>query len=167
LVAKMKPTKISVVLVIVFGVTVVSFLAVRLLVANGMAVPASPTNLLVTLAAIAVILLALTIPIWRYKASLTQYTKGPRPKRVDPFYAVRVVLLAKASAITGSGFVGWHLGAMIAQLSLPVSFTAALLQNSFGLVASVVLTIAAIVAEQICRLPDEPKDNQTDQMVSN
>jgi hypothetical protein len=167
LVAKMKPTKLSVVLVIVFGVTVVSFLAVRLLVANGMAVPASPTNLLVTLAAIAVILLALTIPIWRYKASLTQYTKGPRPKRVDPFYAVRVVLLAKASAITGSGFVGWHLGAMIAQLSLPVSFTAALLQNSFGLVASVVLTVAAIVAEQICRLPDEPKDNQTDQMVSN
>jgi hypothetical protein len=163
----MKPTKISVVLVIVFGVTVVSFLAVRLLVANGMAVPASPTNLLVTLAAIAVILLALTIPIWRYKASLTQYTKGSRPKRVDPFYAVRVVLLAKASAITGSGFVGWHLGAMIAQLSLPVSFTAALLQNSFGLVASVVLTVAAIVAEQICRLPDEPKDNQTDQMVSN
>jgi hypothetical protein len=163
----MKPTKLSVVLVIVFGVTVVSFLAVRLLVANGMAVPASPTNLLVTLAAIAVILLALTIPIWRYKASLTQYTKGPRPKRVDPFYAVRVVLLAKASAITGSGFVGWHLGAMIAQLSLPVSFTAALLQNSFGLVASVVLTVAAIVAEQICRLPDEPKDNQTDQMVSN
>ena len=163
----MKPTKLSVVLVIVFGVAVVSFLAVRLLVANGMAVPASPTNLLVTLAAIAVILLALTIPIWRYKASLTQYTKGPRPKRVDPFYAVRVLLLAKASAITGSGFVGWHLGAMIAQLSLPVSFTAALLQNSFGLVASVVLTIAAIVAEQICRLPDEPKDNQTDQMVSN
>jgi hypothetical protein len=163
----MKPTKLSVVLVIVFGVTVVSFLAVRLLVANGMAVPASPTNLLVTLAAIAVILLALTIPIWRYKASLTQYTKGPRPKRVDPFYAVRVVLLAKASAITGSGFVGWHLGAMIAQLSLPVSFTAALLPNSFGLVASVVLTVAAIVAEQICRLPDEPKDNQTDQMVSN
>ena len=163
----MKPTKISVVLVIVFGVTVVSFLAVRLLVANGMAVPASPTNLLVTLAAIAVILLALTIPIWRYKASLTQYTKGPRPKRVDPFYAVRVVLLAKASAITGSGFVGWHLGAMIAQLSLPVSFTAALLQNSFGLVASLVLTVAAIVSEQICRLPDEPKDNQTDQMVSN
>jgi hypothetical protein len=163
----MKPTKASVVLVIVFGVTVLSFVAVRLLVANGMAVPASPTNLLVTLAAIALILLGLTIPIWRYKASLTQYTKGPRPKRVDPFYAVRVVLLAKASAITGSGFVGWHLGAMIAQLSLPVSFTAALLQNSFGLVASVVLTIAALVSEQICRLPDEPKDNQTDQMVSN
>ena len=163
----MKPTKASVVLVTVFGVTVLSFLAVRLLVANGWAVPASPTNLLVTLAAIAVILLALTIPIWRYKASLTQYTKGPRPKRVDPFYAVRVLLLAKASAITGSGFVGWHLGAMIAQLSLPVSFTAALLQNSFGLVSSVVLTVAAIAAEQICRLPDEPKDNQTDQMVSN
>jgi hypothetical protein len=163
----MKPTKASLVLVVVTGVTALSFLAVRLMVSNGMAVPVSPTNLLVTLAAIALILLGLSVPIWRYKASLTQYTKGPRPKRVDPFYAVRVVLLAKASAITGSGFVGWHLGAMIAQLSLPVSFTAALVQNSFGLVASVVLTVAAIVAEQICRLPDEPKDNQTDQMVSN
>ena len=163
----MKPTKASLVLVIVSGVTVLSFLAVRLMVSNGVAVPASPTNLLVTLAAIAVILLGLSVPIWRYKSSLSLYTKGPRPKRVDPFYAVRVVLLAKASAITGSGFVGWHLGAMIAQLSLPVSFTAALVQNSFGLVASVVLTVAAIVSEQICRLPDEPKNDQTDQMVSN
>jgi hypothetical protein len=163
----MKPTKASLVLVIVSGVTVLSFLAVRLMVSNGVAVPASPTNLLVTLAAIAVILLGLSVPIWRYKSSLSQYTKGSRPKRVDPFYAVRVVLLAKASAITGSGFVGWHLGAMIAQLSLPVSFTAALVQNSFGLVASVVLTVAAIVSEQICRLPDEPKNDQTDQMVSN
>ena len=163
----MKPTKASHVFVIIFGITVLSFLAVRLMVSNGMAVPESPTNLLVTLAAIAVILLALCVPIWRYKASLTQYTKGPRPKRLDPFYAVRVLLLAKASAITGSGFVGWHLGAMIAQLSLPVSFTAALVQNSFGLVASVVLTVAAIVSEQICRLPDEPKNDQTDQMVSN
>ena len=163
----MKPTKASHVFVVVLAISVTSFLAVRLMVSNGLAIPASPTNLLVTLAAIAVILLGLSIPIWRYKASLTQYSKGPRPKRVDPFYAVRVLLLAKASALTGSGFIGWHLGAMIAQLSLPVSFTAALLQNSLGLVASMVLTVAAIVSEQICRLPDEPKNDQTDQMVSN
>jgi hypothetical protein len=163
----MKPTKASHVFVVVLAISVTAFLAVRLMVSNGMAIPASPTNLLVTLAAIAVILLGLSVPIWRYKASLTQYSKGPRPKRVDPFYAVRVLLLAKASALTGSGFIGWHLGAMIAQLSLPVSFTAALLQNSLGLVASMVLTVAAIVSEQICRLPDEPKNDQTDQMVSN
>jgi hypothetical protein len=163
----MKPTKASHVFVVVLAISVTALLAVRLMVSNGMAIPASPTNLLVTLAAIAVILLGLSVPIWRYKASLTQYSTGPRPKRVDPFYAVRVLLLAKASALTGSGFIGWHLGAMIAQLSLPVSFTAALLQNSLGLVASMVLTVAAIVSEQICRLPDEPKNDQTDQMVSN
>jgi succinate dehydrogenase hydrophobic anchor subunit len=80
---------------------------------------------------------------------------------------VRVVLLAKASALTGAGFVGWHLGALVAQLSLPVSFTAALVQNSFGLVASLVLMAAAIISEQICRLPDEPDNDNTDQMVSN
>jgi succinate dehydrogenase hydrophobic anchor subunit len=76
-------------------------------------------------------------------------------------------LLAKASALTGAGFIGWHLGALIAQLSLPVSFTAALLQNSFGLVASLVLTVAAIISEQICRLPEDPGNEETDQMVSN
>jgi hypothetical protein len=56
---------------------------------------------------------------------------------------------------------------LIAQLSLPVSFTAALLQNSFGLVASLVLTVAAIISEQICRLPEDPGNEETDQMVSN
>jgi hypothetical protein len=163
----MKPTKTSSVIAVIFGLSVVSFLTVRLMVSNGMAIPTSPTNLLLALAFIAVVLLALSIPIWRYKAALTQYKTGTRPKRVDPFYAVRVVLLAKASALTGSGFVGWHIGALVAQLSLPVSFTAALLQNSFGLVASLVLTAAAIVSEQICRLPEDPGNDKTDQMVSN
>jgi hypothetical protein len=163
----MKPTKTSSVIAVIFGLSVVSFLAVRLMVSNGMAIPTSPTNLLIALAFIAVVLLALSIPIWRYKAALTQYKTGTRPKRVDPFYAVRVVLLAKASALTGAGFVGWHIGALVAQLSLPVSFTAALLQNSFGLVASLVLLAAAIISEQICRLPEDPNNDKTDQMVSN
>jgi hypothetical protein len=163
----MKPTKTSSVIAVIFGLSVVSFLTVRLMVSNGMAIPTSPTNLLIALAFIAVVLLALSIPIWRYKAALTQYKTGTRPKRVDPFYAVRVVLLAKASALTGAGFVGWHIGALVAQLSLPVSFTAALLQNSFGLVASLVLTVAATISEQICRLPEDPGNDKTDQMVSN
>jgi hypothetical protein len=163
----MKPTKTSSVIAVIFGLSVLSFLTVRLMVSNGMAIPTSPTNLLIALAFIAVVLLALSIPIWRYKAALTEYKTGTRPKRVDPFYAVRVVLLAKASALTGAGFVGWHIGALVAQLSLPVSFTAALLQNSFGLVASLVLTVAATISEQICRLPEDPGNDKTDQMVSN
>jgi len=163
----MKPTRVSLVIGIIFGVSIISFLTVRLMVSNGMPIPTSPTNLLVALAAIAVIVLGLSVPIWRYKASLSQYTTGPRPKRVDPFYAVRVLLLAKASSLTGSVFVGWHLGTLFAQLSLPVSFTAALLQNSFGLVASLVLIVAAIISEQICRLPEDPNNDQTDQVVSN
>jgi len=163
----MKPTKASSVIAVILGLSVVSFLTVRLMVSNGMAIPTSPTNLLIALAFIAVVLLALSIPIWRYKTALTQYKTGTRPKRIDPFYAVRVVLLAKASALTGAGFVGWHIGALVAQLSLPVSFTAALLQNSFGLVASLVLMAAAIISEQICRLPEDPGNDKTDQMVSN
>lgn len=165
MVTKMKPTKFFSLVVIVFGISIVAFLAVRLLVANGMAIPASPTNLLITLTAIAIILLALSVPIWRYKSALKESTAKTRPKRVDPFYAVRVLLLSKASAITGSVFIGWHVGALFAQLSLPVSFTSALMQNSFGLLASLILTAAATIAEQICRLPDEPTNDPVDQMV--
>ncbi len=163
----MKPTKASSVIAVIFGLSVVSFLTVRLMVSNGMAIPTSPTNLLLAFAFIAVVLLALSIPIWRYTAALTQYKTGTMPKRVDPFYAVRVVLLAKAGALKGAGFVGWHIGALVAQLSLPVSFTAALLQNSFGLVASLVLMASAVISEQICRLPEDPGNDKTDQMVSN
>lgn len=162
----MKSTKISQLLSIIFAISIVSFLTVRLLVANGAAIPASPTNLLITLPAIAAIVFALTIPIWRYKASLKQSPSGQRPKRVDPFYAVRVLLLSKASALAGSVFAGWHLGALVAQLSLPVSFTSALVPNSFGLAASLILTVAGTIAEQICRLPEDPNEHKTDQMVS-
>jgi hypothetical protein len=157
----MKSTKISTLLLVTISTAVVSFFAVRLLVANGNPLPVSPLNLLITLVAIALVILALSLPIWNYKNAVK---KKPAAKRVDPFYAVRVLLLSKASSISGSIFLGWHIGAVTSQLISPVTAGYALIQNGAGVVASLVLIASSIATEHICRLPDD--SDSSDQAVS-
>jgi hypothetical protein len=160
----MKPTKLSLLLLISIPTTLAAFFVASFMVGRGLQVPVSPTNLLITLAAIAAVLLALSIPIWRYRNALKQ-SSAQRPKRVDPFYAVRVLLLAKASSLAGVLFASWHLGVVIFQLSGAVVIQGLVLQNVFGFVASVMLIVAALITEQICRLPQD-QDPDPDQAVS-
>jgi hypothetical protein len=159
----MKPTKLSLLLLISLPTTIAAFFVASFMVGRGLQVPVSPINLLITLAAIAAVLLALSIPIWRYRNALKQ-TSNQRPKRVDPFYAVRVLLLAKASSLAGVLFASWHLGVVLFQLSGAVVVQALVLQNAFGFIASVMLVAAALITEQICRLPQD-SDTDSDQAV--
>ena len=151
----MKPTKLRFLflLAIIFAVT--GYFVAAFFVSRGFSVPVSPGNLLITLGAIGIVLLALSIPIWRYRSALKDNV-STRPKRVDPFYAVRVLLLAKASAIAGALFAGWHIGVVGFQLFSPVIVQVLVLQNTLGFFASFALAASALVTEQICRLPNEP-----------
>jgi hypothetical protein len=159
----MKPTKLSLLLLISLPTTTAAFFVASFMVGRGLQVPVSPANLLITLAAISAVLLALSIPIWRYRNALKQ-TPRKRPKRVDPFYAVRVLLLAKASSLAGVLFASWHLGVVIFQLSGAVVVQGLVLQNAIGFIASLLLVVAALVTEQICRLPQD-QDPHPDQAV--
>ena len=160
----MKPTKLSLLLHISIPSTLASFFVASFMVGRGLKVPESPANLLITLVAISAVLLVLAIPIWRYRKALKQ--KLPqRPKRVDPFYAVRVLLLAKASSLAGVLFASWHLGVVIFILSGAVVVQALVLQNAVGFIASVMLIAAALITEQICRLPQDT-DVDPDQAVT-
>jgi cytochrome c oxidase assembly factor CtaG len=147
-----------------FPSTLASFFVASFMVGRGLQVPVSPINLLITLAAISAVLLVLAIPIWRYRSALKQST-SQRPKRVDPFYAVRVLLLAKASSLAGVLFASWHLGVVIFSLSGAVVVQNLVLQNTFGFIASAMLVVAALITEQICRLPQD-QDLDPDQAVS-
>jgi hypothetical protein len=160
----MKPTKLSLLLLISIPSTLASFFVASFMVGRGLQVPVSPSNLLITLAAISAVLLVLSIPIWRYRSALKQ-KPSQRPKRVDPFYAVRVLLLAKASALAGVLFASWHLGVVIFTLSRAVVVQSLVLQNAFGFIASVMLIVAALITEQICRLPQD-SDPDPDQAVT-
>lgn len=155
----MKPTKILHLIVATAVAAIASYLLIRLAVGAGFKVPVSGLNLILTLPIIGAIVLLLAIPIIRYRRSLREFAKStaalttPRPKRVDPFYAVRVLLLAKATAIAGSLFAGWHLGAVAVQASQPVIADAIWL-NVAGLIGSALMAAAGVITERICKIPD-------------
>lgn len=160
----MKQTRILSLVIATAVAAIVSYLIIRLAVSMGFQVPVANLNLILVLPIIGLIVLGLTWPIIKYRRAtkaLKNSATGAsadvlgakRPKRVDPFYAVRVLMLAKASAIAGSLFVGWHLGAVAVQAQAPVT-TAAIWLNFSGLIGSLIMTICGIVAERICRIPD-------------
>jgi hypothetical protein len=78
---------------------------------------------------------------------------------VNPFYAVRVLILSKSSAITAAVFLGWHAGVLVKQFTAPVVVPEATTLNISASVASVLLLIVAFIVEQVCKLP---KDKKTD-----
>jgi hypothetical protein len=161
----MKPTRLRFLLLIALPTALAGYFVATVLVGRGFQVPVSPINLLVTLAAIAVLLLALSIPIWRYRSAIRENVKK-RPKRVDPFYAVRVLLLAKASSIAGSLFAGWHIGVVVFQLLSPVVIAELALQNFLGFLSSIALVIGAYLTEQLCKLPEDPMPDSNEPVTS-
>jgi hypothetical protein len=126
---------------------------------NGLEVPISGITLALSTALIAAVLLGLAVPIWKYKRSITKALTTSKPLPVNPFYAVRVLLLSKAAAITGAMFIGWHAGVLVKQFTAPVVVNDATTPNITALIAAAFLLVAGFIVEQICKLPsDKSKD---------
>ena len=144
--------------------TTAGYLVTQILVNNGGSIPISPWNIIVTLPLIGIILLAMAIPMFKYRRALAQQKlqkSFERPKRLNPFYAVRLVLLSKSIAIAGAIFSGWHLGVVWLQITSPI-IPSSVLQNALALIGSVFMTIAAIIVERICRI-DEDGNTEVEQ----
>ncbi|HXH34302.1 MAG TPA: DUF3180 domain-containing protein [Plantibacter sp.] len=112
-----------------------------------------PVTLAVFLVAIAIVLVALSWPIRRS-------TTGRATRRIDPFRAMRVAALAKASSHAGSLVAGAAIGILLFLLTRPI--VPAL--GSFWLViasivGSVALVVAALVAEWFCTVPKDEDDD--------
>jgi len=122
---------------------------------RGVAVLVPPVSLAVALALIAILLIALAWPVRRA-------AQGER--RIDPFFATRVVVLAKASALAGALLAGAAAGILIYLLSRVVVPLGSSLTAGATLVAAVALAVAALVAEHWCALPpDEPTEDLTEE----
>ena len=155
----MKPISPLIIAVCVLVSGIVGFGYSTFAVNNGLEVPISGITLALSTALIAVVLLGLAVPIWKYKRSITKALTTSKPLPVNPFYAVRVLLLSKAAAITAAMFIGWHAGVLVKQFTAPVVVTDATTPNITALVAAVLLLIVGFVVEQICKLPsDKSKD---------
>jgi hypothetical protein len=110
-------------------------------------------TLAVTVVLIGIAAVALAIPVRRA-------TRGNPAHRVDPFYATRVVVLAKASAIAGALLTGLGAGLLlelVVRSGEPVADMFLRAASVAG--AGVLLLIAGLVAEWLCTVPKDADDD--------
>ena len=79
-----------------------------------------------------------------------------RPNPLNPFYAVRVLLLAKSVAVASAVIAGWHAGLIALQLSTPV-VTGTVWNNVLAFIGAIFAMALALAVERICRLPNAGK----------
>jgi len=155
-----KPTRLLTLLGVVAIDGFVALMASDLFARQGRQVFIAPTSLSFTLPAIAVLLVAFAWPIVRYRRELAAALKADKTKpvkRVDPFYAVRILLLAKASAVASSAIMGWQIGVLVYLLSRPAQAADGLTRTITAGVGAAILLATALVIERFCRLPNDGK----------
>ncbi len=141
-------------LVVVGGV--VGWLLQVGLAAGGSPIFLPPLTSYAVLFVIAVLVLLLGWPVRRsvHGDRAGRARAGHRP--VDPFYAMRVLMLAKASSITGGLGLGFGLAltayavSRVAGIATPAFWPCALLA-----IGALVLMVAGLIAESWCRIPPE------------
>jgi hypothetical protein len=149
----MKQLKISTLFGWLVPTLTLAFFAAEFLVQNGEAIPAAGFEIIVTLPLLGLAVVFMAIPIFKYRKAMVDRKIVPR---VNPFYAVRVVLLAKAVAISGAIFIGWHAGLAWAQFSSPV-VTDAIWQNLWAMFGGLVMVVCGLIVERNCRVPEDDK----------
>ena len=147
----MRRTSFGIVLILVVVAAVAGYLIELALVTNGGHAFAPPISLPITLTAIAIVIVALAVPVRR---SVT----GKRKDRLDPFYAVRVAVLAKSSSLTGAILTGLGAGIIVHTLSLPIINIELLGRGIAQTVGAALLLAAGLVAERMCTVPPDKSD---------
>lgn len=106
------------------------------------------------LLAIAVIVVALAVPVFRV-------ARGRTHEPIDAYYATRVVLIAKASSLAGALFGGFVGGLLAYMLTRGVEVAAgSLVPIVVSVVGGVVLLAAGLVGEYMCTVPPDDDDRR-------
>lgn len=142
--------------VLLFGLAGVGlgYLLEVLLASAGQPVLIPPYTLTITVVAAAAVVVVLALPIRRA-------IRGTSTARINPFRAMRIVVLAKASALVGALIAGFGLGVVGFVVSRPVLADVGSLWASIAAaVGGAVLLTAGLVAERMCTLPpDDPAES--------
>jgi hypothetical protein len=150
----MKRTHPTPVVALVLLGLVLGFLIEISAAATGSAMVLPPVTLPIALVAIGVAVVVLAWPIRQ-----ATHRKGRR--RVNPFVAIRVAVLAKASALSGALLLGGGLGIVLYILTRSVVPAASSLWLAIETaVGSAVLLALGLVAEHFCTIP--PAEGQDD-----
>lgn len=148
----MRRTRPSVLIILAVLGVAVGWLLETALAAMGQPIIVPPATLSVALVGIGAIVLAVGWPI-------RQVVRGIRKGPIDPFRAMRILVLAKASSLSGALIGGWAAGVLLYLASRPVlpPDTALLLVGSSA-VAAVLLLSSGLVVEHWCRIPPSKDD---------
>lgn len=129
------------------------FLLDQLLTAAGRPTFVPAFTLPLLLLVVGVIVVALAIPIRRA-------TRGTSAAPVDPFRALRIAMLAKASTLLGAAAAGLGVGLVAFALTRPVmpsvGSVGAIIATA---VCGAVLVVAGLVAEQLCTIRKDDDDD--------
>lgn len=140
-----------------FGTTLISVLlsinVVQLFSGFGQSYPQSPITLIITMPLIGIVVVLVTLPILRYRKAVENYSSGPRPERPDPFYALRALVLSRATALAGAIFVGWHLGALIWLVVFSVAPVGPVTLTSIALLSSIAMLAGGLMGQSNCKAP--------------
>ncbi|WP_394553085.1 DUF3180 family protein [Agromyces sp. MMS24-JH15] len=131
---------------------VVGYLGDLAVVAAGRPALVPPLSLGITLAAVAALVVAFAWPIRRA-------VKGTAKRRVDPFQAMRVAALAKASSLAGALMLGIALGMTAFLLTRNVIPNLDSVWMALATAAGAGLLLAGgLLAEWFCTLPPDDPD---------
>ena len=120
--------------------------------ASGSAIIVPPVTLGLTLTVMAAIVVTLA---WRVRRSSRR--RGTR--RMDPFWAMRVAVLSKASSLSGSLLLGVALGIIAYILTRTVVAAIPSLWLAIGTaIGALLLLVGGLVAEYFCTLPPDKKE---------
>ena len=150
----MKRTNLLHIALLALIAAVGAWLVETALVSAGRAAIVPPLTLAIALLVIAVAVVAAAVPVRRV-------ARGKPGARVDPIYATRVVVLAKAASLTGAILTGGAAGILAVLLTRPVIGVGSMVPAVLAAVASVAVLIGGLIAENMCRIPPEP--DQKDQ----
>lgn len=134
---------------------VVAYLMELIVQSRGGFIYVPPLTLALTLVVVAAVALLLAIPVRRT-------VTGKRKEPLDPFYASRVVALAKASSYAGALLLGLGAGVLVYLLARPIAPGGSMLLNVGAQVFSaIILVTAGLIAEWLCVLPPDDTDKET------
>lgn len=132
----------------------VGFVVDQLLTSGGGATFTPNISMALVLALVGIVVLAFAIPIRRA-------IQGKAQARIDPFRALRVVVLAKASSIVGAAVGGVALGLLVFLLTRPVAPSVESMATLIAtVVASAWLVAAALIAEHLCIIRKDDDDHE-------
>lgn len=150
----MKRTRTSTLVTLAVVGAAVGALGELALASNGRPIIGLPITLALALAVIGGIVVWLAVPIRRM-------TRAAGAPKVDPFYATRILMLAKACAVTGALIVGVAIGVLFFLLTRTVVGVGSVTQAIAAIIGAGVLLAGGLVAEFMCRVPPSDDDDDT------